>query len=101
MQRGNGMEKRAPRFTCLREPSGTWMVWDNATGRPAALGGCLLKGRSEDRARAACDILTRIYRNRLDAFSIRGSKRRGGNAALVEEDILPLSKQKPLRRSAL
>ena len=83
------MEKRAPRFTCLREPSGTWMVWDNATGRPAALGGCLLKGRSEDRARAACDILTRIYRNRLDAFSIRKSKRRDRNAVLVEGDTFP------------
>ena len=83
------MEKRAPRFNCLREPSGPWMVWDNATGRPAALGGCLLKGRSEDRARAACDILTRIYRNRLDAFSIRGSKRRDRNAMLVEGDTFP------------
>ena len=83
------MEKRAPRFNCLREPSGTWMVWDNATGRPAALGGCVLKGRSEDRARAACDILTRIYRHRLDAFSIRTSKRRDRNAVLVEGDTFP------------
>ena len=95
------MEQRNHRFRCLREPSGTWMVWDNVTGGPATLGGCVLKGRSEHRARAACDILTRIYRNRLDAFSIRGSKRRDRNAALVEEDILPLSRQKPLRRSAL
>ena len=84
------MEKRAPRFTCLREPSGTWMVWDNAADRPAALGGCVLKGRSEHRAKAACDILTRIYRNRLDAFSIRESKRRDRNAAVVEDGILPM-----------
>ena len=83
------MEKRAPRFNCLREPSGTWMVWDNAADRPAALGGCVLKGRSEDRARAACDILTRIYRNRLDAFSIRKSKGRDRNAVLVEGDTFP------------
>ena len=83
------MELRNHRFHCLREPSGTWMVWDNVTGGPATLGGCVRKGRSEHRARAACDILTRIYRNRLDAFSIRGSKRRDRNAALVEEGILP------------
>ena len=75
------MDQLNHRFHCLREPSGTWMVWDNVTGRPATLGGCVLKGRSEHRARAACDILTRIYRNRLDAFSIRGSKRRDRNAA--------------------
>ena len=75
------MEQRNHRFHCLREPSGTWTVWDNVTGGPATLGGCVLEGRSEGRARAACDILTRIYRNRLDAFSIRGSKRRDRNAA--------------------
>ena len=75
------MEQRNHRFHCQREPSGMWMVWDNVTGGPATLGGCVLEGRSEGRARAACDILTRIYRNRLDAFSIRGSKRHDRNAA--------------------
>ena len=71
------MEKRAPRFRCLPEPSGTWMVWDDMTGAPASLGDGLLKGRSEDRARAACEILKRIYRNRLDALSMREGKRSG------------------------
>ncbi len=65
------MEKRNQRFRCLPEPSGTWTVWDDVAGTPATLGGFELKGRSEDRARAACEILRRIYRNRLDAFSVR------------------------------
>lgn len=71
------MQDRDPRFRCLPEPSGTWMVWDDAAGAPAALGGCQLKGRSEDRARAACEILKRIYQNRLDAFSV-GKRPRAG-----------------------
>ena len=56
------------------------MVWDNETGAPATLGGCVLKGRSEDRARAACEILKRIYRNRLDASSMRKAEEQGGEA---------------------
>ena len=83
------MDQLNHRFHCVHEPSGTWMVWDNVSGGPATLGGCVLKGRSEHRARAACDILTRIYRNRLDAFSIRKSKRRDRNAVLVEGDTFP------------
>ncbi len=59
------------RFTCRREPSGTWMVWDRHNHAPATLGGCELKGRDEMRARAACDILIRIYGNRLDLRSLR------------------------------
>jgi len=53
------------------------MVWDAATGAPATLGGCVLRGRSKDRARAACEILRRIYRNRLDAVSMRDARRSG------------------------
>jgi hypothetical protein len=74
------MEKSAPRFRCLPEPSGTWMVWDDMTGAPASLGGCALEGRNEDRARAACEILKRIYQNRLDAFSIGKMPRRHADA---------------------
>lgn len=59
------------RFRCVPEPSGTWAVWDFQIGAAATLGGCVLNGRTEDRARAACDILRRIYRNRLDASSVR------------------------------
>ena len=47
------------------------MVWDEEASAPAVLGGCLLEGRSEQRAKAAADILERIYRNRLDASSMR------------------------------
>jgi hypothetical protein len=67
------MQIGASRFKCLPEPSGTWMVWDCKTERPAELGGCVLRGRSEERARAACGILRRIYSNRLDACSLRKS----------------------------
>lgn len=74
------MEERHRRFCCLPEPSGTWMVWDNETGAPANLGGCSLKGRSEERARAACEILKRIYRNRLDASSVRQVAKPGPGA---------------------
>ena len=65
------MEERDQRFCCVPEQSGAWTVWDKVTGAPATLGGCVLQKRSEDRARAACEILKRIYRNRLDASSSR------------------------------
>ncbi len=65
------MDDGLPRFQCMPESSGTWMVWDNEKGGPATLGGCVLGGRSEMRARAACEILTKIYNNRLDAQSVR------------------------------
>ncbi len=71
------MDQRNRRFRCLPEPSGTWTVWDDVTGAPANLDGCMLEGRSKDRARAACEILERIYRNRLDAFSVRQGSRTG------------------------
>ncbi len=69
------MEERYPRFRCMLEPSGTWMVWDDMTGAPAALGGFVLTGRSEERARAACGVLKRIYRSRLDARSTNTASR--------------------------
>lgn len=65
------MRQNYQRFRCVPEPSGTWAVWDFETGAAATLGGCVLNGRTEERARAACDILRRIYRNRLDASSMR------------------------------
>ncbi|MBL8576121.1 MAG: hypothetical protein JNK47_02755 [Mesorhizobium sp.] len=65
------MEERGKRFRCLPEPSGKWMVWDDTRAAPAVLGGCVLSGREEYRARIACEILERIYRNRLDAPSVR------------------------------
>ena len=58
------------RFSCLEEPDGTWSVWDSATDRPASLGGLELSGREEWQARAAFDVLNRIYKNRLE----RGSR---------------------------
>jgi len=66
------------RFRCVSESSGTWAVWDHELGAAASLGGCLLKGRSEESARAACDILRRIYLNRLDAFAVRQEAKPGG-----------------------
>lgn len=58
------------RFTCIRETDGLWSVWDHVLGVPAILGGCRLVGRDEARARAACDVLRRIYKNRLDRGGI-------------------------------
>lgn len=71
--------KTHSRFRCFMEPAGTWMVWDDVACAPAALGGCVLKRRSEVRAEAARDILERIYRNRLDAYSARPNQP-GGDA---------------------
>ena len=61
------MENGAHRFECVPEPSGTWMVWDNVKSAPASLGGCILRGRPKERARSACDVLKRIYKNRLES----------------------------------
>jgi hypothetical protein len=43
------------------------MVWDNYLHVPATLGGRELRGRQQQRARAACEVLKSIYENRLDA----------------------------------
>ena len=56
----------AERFTCRENSDGTWSVWDHLRNEPASLGGRTLTGSEERRARAACDVLTRIYRNRLE-----------------------------------
>ena len=93
------MEEHDHRFCCVPEPSGTWTVWDRVTDAPAALGGCVLEGRGEDRARAACEILKRIYRNRLDAPSTRQAvrsraaarKRLEGRLRLVQTSGFPNS----------
>lgn len=59
------MDSELPRFECRREEeSGTWMVWDRSRQQVAEIGGCPLRGREEHRARVACTILTRIYKNR-------------------------------------
>jgi hypothetical protein len=71
--------KTHSRFRCFMEPSGTWMVWDDLACAPAALGGSVLKRRSEVGGAAARDILERIYRNRLDAYSAR-TNQPGGDA---------------------
>lgn len=61
-----------PRFECRRDIGpDDWMVWDNVGNAAASLGGCMLRGRTEHRARAACDILTAIYRSGLDCASLR------------------------------
>ncbi len=57
------------RFDCLKESAGTWMVWDNDEGCPATIGGFVLAGLTEQRARMARNVLTRIYRHGLDARS--------------------------------
>jgi len=70
--------KPATRFSCVRQASGSWSVLDEETGVPAALDGKALEGLAEQRARAACGILGRIYRSRLDAPSTRARHRRDG-----------------------
>ncbi|WP_442578032.1 hypothetical protein ACSBOB_21055 [Mesorhizobium sp. ASY16-5R] len=84
------MKIGAPRFTCIPEPSRTWMVWDSKAERPAELGGCALSGRTEERARVACEILRRIYSNRLDACSLRKSVVAGKHPAAF--DVAPTVK---------
>ncbi len=67
----NIMHADLPRFECLPEPTGTWMVWDNRRNRLATLDSLPLGGRQKDRARAACAVLASIYRSRLDACAVR------------------------------
>ena len=65
---GNGaMEESPDRFSCILEPTGTWMVWDDVAGEPATLGGKILMGCTRERAETARDVLLRIYKYRLDA----------------------------------
>ncbi|MFK0688830.1 hypothetical protein ACFX5Q_11560 [Mesorhizobium sp. IMUNJ 23033] len=72
------MEDHKARFRCRPEPSGTWMVWDDVDHAPASLGGCLLIGRTWQRAKVGCDLLRRIYDNRLESRSL-GSKGKPAN----------------------
>jgi hypothetical protein len=65
------MEDRQSRFRCHPEPSGNWTVWDDITDAPASLGGCVLLGRTWERAMTARDVLRRIYDNGLEARSLR------------------------------
>lgn len=70
------MPYATPRFECLPDSDGTWMVWDNVTSAPATLGGCELRGRQKERAEVACGILTRIFANRMDAKAVKSDARR-------------------------
>jgi hypothetical protein len=54
------------RFECLKEDSGSWMVWDHKGGAPAKLGGVELRGQDRHRAEIARDILRRIFRTSPD-----------------------------------
>jgi hypothetical protein len=65
------MPHTPPRFECRPEPSGTWMVWDTEKNRPSTLGGSVLNGMEKGRAATACELLTRIFRNRLEVRSVR------------------------------
>jgi hypothetical protein len=62
------------RFACCRDSTGAWMVWDQNDGRPACLGGLELAGLPKDRARAAFNVLERIYTAGHDAISIRARR---------------------------
>lgn len=53
---------RGDRFECLKDDSGSWMVWDHKGGAPARLGGVELRGQDRHRAEIARDILRRIFR---------------------------------------
>jgi hypothetical protein len=50
-----------PRFTCVREPDGTWRVWDREKEAPATLAGKTLTGMNKYHAEAACGVLERIH----------------------------------------
>lgn len=54
-------EMSAQRFVYLQQQDGRWMVQDHLQRKPASLGGQLLVDRPLSRARAACEILNRIY----------------------------------------
>jgi hypothetical protein len=49
------------RFICLLEPTETWAVWDEHTGKPAA-DPAPLTGLSRQAAEAACVVLNRRHR---------------------------------------
>ncbi|MBE7183414.1 MAG: hypothetical protein INR68_03280 [Methylobacterium mesophilicum] len=53
------------RFTLVLDPVDQWSVWDNETGEPTFFGDMLLAGMSKVEAEAACEILNRIYENRM------------------------------------
>lgn len=63
------MEDGAERFSVVADPTGTWSVWDSKKDTPAEMAGSALVDLDRPRALAACGILNRIYRNRLDRCS--------------------------------
>lgn len=72
------MEDGAERFEVVAEPRGTWAVWDRNKEAAAQMDGRALVGLEAPRARAACNILNRIYRSRLDRCSRIKDVRDGG-----------------------
>ena len=48
--------QRRDRFECMPEPTGSWMVWDEARERPAELAGVPLVGLAENEARSLCRL---------------------------------------------
>jgi hypothetical protein len=54
-----------PRFVCITQPDGLWMVWDNRTDEPAAIGNRPLVGLEKTRAEAVLDVLERIETGKL------------------------------------
>jgi hypothetical protein len=54
------MSGKAEQFECLMEPTGTWMVWDAASRRPAQYLRNNLVGLPRDKARLLCGLLNTI-----------------------------------------
>lgn len=53
------MTNQNDRFTCILEPCGLWLVWDEARRAPAELPGLGMAGLSEAAARRRCRFLNR------------------------------------------
>lgn len=88
-----------PRFECRRRQSGMWVVWDNKLEQVASLGGLPLSRQSELRARTACEVLSSIYGQGLDADSVRTH----GRASLEKRKptgLLDLRRGSPRSRQA-
>jgi hypothetical protein len=66
------------RFECRRDQGAlTWSVWDNVRNAVASLGGSELRGKCEERARAACELLNAIYLGGFDHDSRRDDLKAG------------------------
>jgi len=54
------------RFELVLEPSDHWTVWDNARDEPVVFAGRMLAGLSQLEATAACLVLNRVDRRRME-----------------------------------